>query len=156
AQFSIPNRPGAVIEIIGRAANSNNGECPYELSPLTRWQIGQSGGLTQDVAAPVAPFFGLSLSTTQGGTVELSPLGFSDLANTKSIAAGTYAFHYYDELAGPPTITLAVDAGNSDTHIVLSQSSTAQVNDFVQLEDEVLQMTAVSTDGLTLDVTRGM
>ena len=42
-QFAVPNRPGATLEISGRSANSYDIECPYELSPLTRWQIGSSG-----------------------------------------------------------------------------------------------------------------
>jgi hypothetical protein len=156
AEFPIPNRPGAVIEISGRSANSSNVECPYGISPLTRWQIGETGVGSEDMAVPAEPFFGLSLSTSQGGTVQLGAIGFSDLSNTKTISAGTYTFHYYDELAGPPTLLVGTPIVETDTSIALTAVSGAVANSLVQLEQEVLQVTAVSPDGLTLQVSRGL
>jgi hypothetical protein len=155
-QFSVPNRPGATIEISGRSANSYDIECPYDLSPLTRWQIGSSGVQAGDSATPAQPSFGLSLSTTQGGTVELGAIGFTDLTNTTTISAGTYTFHYYDELPGPPAISISATAAAADVSVTLAAATTAVVNSCVQIDEEVMQVTQISTDGLTLQVTRGM
>jgi Putative phage tail protein len=155
-QFSIPNRPGATIEISGRSANSYNIECPYELSPLTRWQIGSSGVLTGDTSVPSLPAFGLSVSTTQGGTIQLGAVGFGDLTNTTTVSAGTYTFRYYDELLGPPAITVSAAVAVGDVSLTLSAESAAIAGSFIQLDAEVLQVTQVSSDGLTLGVTRGM
>jgi hypothetical protein len=155
-QFSIPNRPGATIEISGRSANSYNIECPYELCPLTRWQIGSSGETTGDSGIPAVPVFGLSLSPTQGGTIELGAIGFGDLTNTTTISAGTYTFHYYDELLAPPTISISSPCASGDSAVVISAASQAAPESYFQLDEEVFQVTAVSTDGLTLQVTRGL
>ena len=155
-QFSVPNRPGATIEISGRSANVNNVECPYELCPLSRWQIGSSGESTGDAAVPSVPIFGLSLSPTQGGTVQLGAIGFTDLANTTTISAATYTFHYYDELLEPPTISISNACASSDTSVTLAAVSPAAEKSYFQLDEEVLQVTAVSTDGLTLQVNRGL
>jgi hypothetical protein len=155
-QFSVPNQPGATIEISGRSANVNNIECPYELCPLTRWQIGSSGESTGDAAVPTAPSFGLSLSPTQGGTVQLGAIGFTDLINTTTISAATYTFHYYDELLEPPTISLSGACGSGDSSVTLTTAFSATESSYFQLDEEVLQVTAVSTDGLTLQVSRGL
>jgi Putative phage tail protein len=155
-QFPIPDRPGAVIEISGRSANSHDVECPYELSPLTRWQIGGTGIGTSDTTVPAQPVFGVSLSTTQGGTIDLGPVGFPDLSETRTVSAGTYTFHYYDELGGPPAVSLQTGIGDSDQSLLLSASSMAEVDSFIQMEQEILQVTGISADELTLQVNRGM
>jgi len=155
-QFSIPNRPGATIEISGRAANSSNLECPYELCPLTRWQIGSSGGSLGDTSVPGAPVFGLSLSQTYGGTIQLGEIGFATLVNTSTTSAGTYTLHFYNELLGPPTVAVSTNCTALDTSITLSTSSNAEVNSLIQIGAEVLQVTGRSNDQLTLEVTRGL
>ena len=156
-QFPIPFRPGAIIHISGRSANAANLECSYEISPLTRYRIGGGGIPNVDTDVPPLPTFGLGLSPLQGGTIILSAIGFSDLTNTATITAGTYTFHYYDELAGPPTISLARPTAAADTSLQLNAAlPTIIANSYLQLEREVLQVTQVSTDGLTLQVTRGM
>ena len=155
AQFAVPNRPGATIQISGRSANSIDGECPYAISPLTRWQIGGVGNLNEDVAVPAQPQFGLSLSDSQGGTVELDQIAFADLTNTKSITAGTYTFHFYDELSGPPTQSLTASIGAEDTSFTLSAAMTVSPNDFVQLGSEVVQVVGVDSNQTGLQVARG-
>ncbi|MEI9814967.1 MAG: phage tail protein [Acidobacteriota bacterium] len=43
-EFEGPPQPGSTIQVSGRAANVHNRESAYELSPVTRWQIGSGGG----------------------------------------------------------------------------------------------------------------
>ncbi len=67
-EFEAPNRPGATLHICGRAANVNDQECAYELSPVTRWRIGDSSGAPWDADRPGIPIFGLRPAGQ--GTVE--------------------------------------------------------------------------------------
>ena len=155
-QFPIPNRAGAIIQISGRSANANDVECPYAISPVTRYEIGGAGIRTVDADVPPLPTFGLGLSPLQGGTIILGAIGFPTLTNTSTISAGTYTFHYYDELVGPPAVSLSVAAASTDTSIQLSRSANIVANSYIQLEDEILQVTQVSQNGTTLQVVRGV
>jgi hypothetical protein len=76
--------------------------------------------------------------------------------NTNTVSAGTYTFHYYDESLSPPQISLGATIAATDTTLTLSAVSTATSGTFAQIEEEVLSVTQVSTDGLTLQVVRGM
>ncbi len=156
AQFVVPNRPGAIIQISGRSANAINTECPYAISPLTRWQIGETGSLNEDADVPAQPVFGLSLSASQGGTIELTQITFMDLNNTKSITAGTYTLHYYDELSGPPSNAITIAMSVLETSLAFGMVLPVTINDFIQLDREIIQVTQVSADGKTLQVTRGL
>jgi len=60
-EFEVSNTPGATVEISGRSANSLDQESAYELNPLTRWQIGGSGGGV-DTDTPPPPSFALNLT----------------------------------------------------------------------------------------------
>ncbi len=102
----IPERVGAGIEISARAANVANQEADYALSPLTRWVIGESGGLAADSSVPPAPVFGVSPSQTLGGGLDLGAVAFTNLVNTTSVVGGTYRFHFYDEINGATPIAL--------------------------------------------------
>jgi len=153
-QFEIPNRTGATVHISGRAANVNNEESPLELCTVTRWVIGGSGGLDADV--PPAPSFGLGLSTTAGGTIELSGVSFADLTNTHTISAGTFTLHYFRELDGLPTVALASTIGAQDTVANLSAASTLQAGSFIELDGEVLQVAAVLNNGSQFQLVRGV
>ena len=153
-QFQIPNRTGATIHISGRAANANNEETPLDLCTVTRWVIGGAGALDADV--PPAPSFGLGLSTTSGGTVELSGVSFADLTNTHTVTAGTLALYYWWELDAPSTLALAATIGAADTLINLSASGGAQTGGMIQLEAEVAQVVAVLNGGMQYQVTRGV
>ena len=77
-QFEIPNRPVSTIHICGRSANVYDVESPYELSTVTRWQIGGAGINVGDSAVPPAPVFGLTVLPEEGG-VELCGLDFTRL-----------------------------------------------------------------------------
>lgn len=152
-QFSIPNRSGEVVEVTGLAANVNDLECAPELSTVTRWQIGGSGAGDSDV--PPEPFFGLGAGP-RGGTVELCGLSFSDLTNTRSISAATLTLHYWDELKGSPALVLASATGAADTQLSLSAAGPGQPGSLIQMEREVVRVEAVTNNGLTCQVTRGM
>lgn len=153
-QFSIPNETGVTLHIQGRGANVNNLEGPPLLSTLTRWEIG--GGGSGDVAAPPQPVFGIGASSLQNGTVELSGVGFSALTNTNSVTAGTLSLYYWDELLGNTPFTLASPLAPSDSVLNLAEPGTAVSPSFVQVEAEVIQVTAVQNGGLQYQVTRGM
>ena len=152
-QFQIPNRTGATIHITGRAANTNNEETPPDLCTVTRWVIGGAGALDADVAP--MPSFGLGLSTTSGGAVELSGISFASLTNTHTVTAGTLAIYYWWELDAPPALALASAIGASDTVINLSAAGGAQAGGMIQLEAEVAQVVAVLNSGMQYQVTRG-
>ena len=151
-EFTIPNRAGQFVEIMGRAANANDGECLPGLSTVTAWQIGGSGN--GDTSAPPAPaFFGLS-AAPGGGVVWLSGVSFTVLNNTKTISAATLTMYYWDELKGAAGFLLANGAGLSDTSMTLNLAGPAQAGDMVQVEAEVLQVTTVSGQQYTVE--RGM
>jgi len=60
-------------------------ENAFELSPLTRWRISGASGASLDADIPGQATFGLS--PTGRGIVEVSAVGFSNLANTRTISA---------------------------------------------------------------------
>ena len=152
AEFEVPNMPGATVEVSGRSANANDQESAYELNPLTGWQIGGSGGRV-DSDTPPQPVFGLDPG--EQGTVELSGVGFTTLANTNTIQAGTLGLFSWDELSSPTTYSLASGAAVTDTTITLSPAGSAGVGDLVQIEAEILEVTGVSGGGTQYQVIRG-
>lgn len=141
-QIDVPNQPGATVEISGRSANVFDQESAYELNPLTRWQIGGASGGGVDTDTPPSPTFGLSLPGQ--GAIELAGIGFSNLANTHTISAGTLSLFYWNELASPTPYSLATAIGTSDTTITLNQAGPANVGDLVQIEAEILTVTQVT------------
>jgi Putative phage tail protein len=149
----VPERIGAGIQISARAADTANEEAAYELSPLTRWILGHSGGIDADGGVPPAPIFGLVLSPTQGGVVELGAIAFASLTNTVSITAGTYTFHFYDEVNGAAPLTLTTAIGASDTSIAFG--ATYATGALLQIEQEIVQVTGTNTDGSSA-VARGI
>jgi hypothetical protein len=153
-EFQIPNLTGVTIHISGRAANALNEETPPELCTVTRWVIGGSG--TSDAAAPPMPYFGLGLSTTAGGTLELSGVSFTDFTNTHTITAGTLTIYYWPELSTVPQPALAAAIGPQDTSITLTTTGTAQPGTMIQMEAEVAQVTAVLNNSTQYQITRGV
>jgi len=152
AEFEVSNTPGATVEISGRSANVLDQESAYELNPLTRWQIGgSSGGVDTDTPPP--PSFTLSL--TGQGTVELSGITFTTMANTETIQAGTLCLFYWDELNSPTTFSLASAITATDTTITLNAAGPAVVGQFVQIEAELLEVEAVASGGTQYQVVRG-
>ncbi len=150
--FDVPERIGSGVQVSARAANAANDEASYELSPLTRFALGQSGGIAADSGVPPAPIFGLVLSPTTGGVVDLGASAFTSLVNTLSIVAGTYTFHYYDEVNGAAPIILSSPIAAVDTGILFGESFTP--GSLVQIEQELVEVTATNTDGSSI-VTRG-
>ncbi|HWF10757.1 MAG TPA: phage tail protein [Bryobacteraceae bacterium] len=151
--IDVPERIGAGLEISARAANTNDDEAAYALSPLTRWVLGQSGDLAADSDVPPAPVFGVGLSQTTGGVLDLGAIGFTSLVNTRGIVAGTYTFHLYDEVNGASAIAVPAAVAAADTTIAFGQTFTAGA--LVQIEQEILEITVTNTDGSST-VTRGM
>jgi len=152
AQFAIPNWSGEAAHITGRAANINNVECDAGISTVTRWQIGGAG--VADAKAPPQPLFGLG-NGAQGGTAALSGIAFSDLTNTRSISSATLTVHYWNELLGTPNIALASAVGAADTTIYLTPPGPGQPGSRLQIDGEVILVTATLSGGATYRVTRG-
>ena len=123
--IDVPERIGSGVEISARAANVSDEEAAYELSPLTRWVIGQSGGLASDSDVAPAPLYGVGLSPVTGGALDLGAVGFTSLVNTRGIIAGTYTFHLYDEINGATPITLTAPVAAGDMSIAFGQTFTA-------------------------------
>src|SRR5581483_4603381 len=150
ADFDVPNMPGATVEISGRSANAQDQESAYELNPLTRWQIGGSGGgVDQDT--PPQPVFGLN--PIGQGMVQLLGIGFTDLANTSTIEAGTLGLFYWDELGSPTSFTLGSAIASSDSTLILNAAGPAVAGTLIQIEAEIVEVTAVS--GAQYQVLRG-
>ncbi|MDR3700227.1 MAG: phage tail protein [Candidatus Sulfopaludibacter sp.] len=153
-QFTIPNQSGAVVEVTGRSANVNDVECSAALSTVTPWQIGGSGYGDTDVP-PAPALFGLS-PTASGGIVCLSGVSFNDLTNTQTVSAATVTMYCWDELQGPTPFTMAAQVADVDTMITLNAAGTAQVGSMIQIEAEVVVVTAIANDANRYTVTRGM
>jgi hypothetical protein len=151
--IEVPERIGAGVEISARAANAADEEAAYALSPLTRWTLGQSGGLASDADVPPEPVFAAMVTPTNGGVVELSAIGFSTFVNTTSIVAGTYTFHYYDEINGATPLALPSAMATTDTSAALG-SSFAQ-GTYLQIDQEILQVGGTNPNG-TVAISRGM
>lgn len=151
--IDVPERIGSGLEVSARAANTADDEAVYSLSPLTRWALGQSGSLSADSDVPPAPVFGISLSPTLGGTLVLGAPAFTDLVNTRSVVAGTYTFHYYDEINGAAAGTLTAAVAAADT--IIAFGSTYAAGTLLQIEQEIVQVTGPDPAG-GLDVVRGV
>jgi hypothetical protein len=150
--IDLPERIGAGVEISARAANAAGDEAAYALSPLTRWVLGESGGLAADSGVPPAPIFGLILSPTTGGVVDLGASAFTTLVNTVSIIAGTYTFHYYDEVNGVAPLALTAPIAVADTGIAFGGTFAPGV--LIQIEQEIVQVTGTNPDNSSI-VARG-
>ncbi|MFN7920751.1 MAG: phage tail protein [Bryobacteraceae bacterium] len=138
-RFTVPNRPGATIEIVGVAVSATGRESGRELSPLTRWQIGGAAGTQLDTDVPPRPSFGLD--PVGQGTVELVGVSFSTLVNTRSVFAGTLKLHFWNELAGPPGMTLSAGATASATTLSIAGGTVAE-GDLLQIEDEIVEVSS--------------
>jgi hypothetical protein len=142
--ITLPERLGSGLQLSARAANSGEDEAAYELSPLTRWTIGQSGALLADSDVPPVPVFGLGVSPSRGGVLDFGSLSFGSLTNTRSVTAGTFRIHYFDEINGPAPLSLTSAVGSASEVIRLSGSVLPAT--YVQIGREVLL--AISIDSL--------
>jgi len=129
----------------------NDVESAAEISTVTRWQIGGSGGADDDI--PPRPFFGLA-AVPKGGGVVLSGVSFSDLENTHTVTSATLTLHYWDELQGTPALELASAISDTDVVLDLSEEGTAVVGGLIQIGTEVLRVDAMLLDGTRYEVTR--
>jgi hypothetical protein len=152
AEFEVPNHAGATVHISGRSTNAHGRECPYELSPLTRWQIGGAGDGSGDLDVAGEPVFGLYANGR--GVLELTAIGFADLANTSSVQAGTLSIHYWDELGGAADAALGTALVETDTVIELNAPGTASLGSLIQIGGEVLVVEEILDGGLRYEVTR--
>ena len=146
--IDVPERIGSGVHVLARAANATGDKASYDLSPLTRWILGGSGTLAADFSVPPAPTFALSASQ---GTVELGGIAFTSLQNTTSITAGTYTFHYFDEVNGTPVALSALVAA-ADTTIQFAVA--VEAGTLVQIDQEII-LVGATTAGASA-VTRGM
>jgi hypothetical protein len=151
--FVVPNQGGETVQVTGRAANAANIECPPLLSTVTRWQIGGSG--LSDSAAPPMPFFGLGAGKS-GGTLDLSGVSFSGLTDTETISAATLTVYFWDELQGATSFALANAVEAGDTTLALNAPGPAQAGSILQIDSEVIEVTAVSEGGVQYSVQRGV
>jgi hypothetical protein len=151
--FSVPNREGVTVQVSGRAANVLDEESPFELSPLTDWRISGSAGNNLDRDVPSVPTFGLAAAGQ--GTVEVSGIGFTSLDNTRTISAGTLTLAYWDELSGPSSVALTATVGTGDATVNLSVAISAQVGDLIQIDSEILAVSAAASNATSVSVTRG-
>jgi hypothetical protein len=151
--ITVPERLGSGLQLCARAANSGEDEAAYDLSPLTRWTIGQSGALLADADVPPLPVFGVSVSPSRGGVVDFGSIAFSTLVNTRSVTAGTFRVHYYDEVNGPAPLSLKTAIRPGDNAIQLSGS--VQPTTYLQIGREVLRAAATDTTG-NITVERGL
>jgi hypothetical protein len=153
ARFEIPNLRERVVQITGRAANAANIESPEALALVTRWRIGGGGTGVADNGPPPAASFGTSAHAD--GVLRFQGIAFPELANTQGITSGTFILHYRDELQGVSTVLLAADADASQTTLTLNPAGNADPGDLIQIEREILHVTAVGNGGLEYTVERG-
>jgi hypothetical protein len=151
--LTLPERLGTTVQLSARAANSSDLEAAYDLPPLTRWTIGQSGALLADSDVPPAPTFGLDVSPSRGGVIDLSSVAFSILTNTRSVTAGTCRIHYHDEINSLPVIPLPHDVQAADSAVSLGTA--VESGTYLQIGSEVLQAQETNTSGATT-VLRGL
>jgi hypothetical protein len=149
--FQIPNLGGETVHLTGRAANVLNQEQDPTLAIVTRWQIGGAAG--GDSAACLEPSF--ALNAVSNGAAVLSGIGFTTLENTDSISSGTLTLHYWNELTSTPDTTLATSMAATDTVLTLAVAGSAATGSILQLDGEILTVTAVANNGTQYSVTRG-
>lgn len=151
AEFEGPRFVGLTIQISGRAANALNRESVFELSPVTRWQIGSGGGV--DLDSPPAPIYGLD--ATGDGALELAGVGFTSLANTHTISAGVLDLFWWEELNSPSVVGLGVGVDGTATELSLSPPVATMAIPLIQIGAEIIEVLDVLDDGATYHVIRG-
>ena len=151
-RFQVPARPGATVEIMGRAVNAVGRDSGIDLAPITRWQLGGGSGSEIDINVPPPPLFGIQ--ALGQGTVELTAVAFQTLENTRSIFAGTLTLHYWSELAAPQQLSLTANIDDAASVVSTSSAVTAPIGASVQIGAELMQI--LDANGLVLTVTRGV
>jgi hypothetical protein len=152
--LTVPNRSGSTLQVSGRSANVRDQESPYELNPLSRWQIGGAGEGGTDSDFPPRPSF--ALNPAGQGTVELLGISFTSLANTRTISAGTLTTFYWDELSSPTPTSLVVGISATATTLNVVPSLTVDIGDRLQIGSEIVGVLAISGGGSVITVERGV
>ncbi len=151
AEFEGPRFVGLTIQISGRAANALNRESVFELSPVTRWQIGSSGGV--DLDSPPAPIYGLD--ATGDGSLEMAGVGFTSFANTHTISAGVLDLFWWDELSSPSAIGLGASIDGTTAELTVSPPVESMTLPLIQIGGEIMEVLDVLDSGATYHVVRG-
>jgi hypothetical protein len=86
----------------------------------------------------------------------LTGVGFTSLENTASISSATLTLHYWNELDPAPSTTLATAMAATDTALTLTVAGAALQGSMLQIDEEVLAVTAVGNAGTLYSVTRGL
>ncbi len=151
AQFDIPFRSGTVIQISGRAANTQNQEASVDLCPVTRFALGQ--GKTDAGLAPMPNF---NLDAPGAGLLTLSQIGFSSAINVGSITGGTLRLYFWNELNTPSTFSTLSVIDESQADIAVSTQLRCSVGDVIQIEAELMFVSSVNVATGTYSVVRGV
>jgi hypothetical protein len=154
ARFQVPNRRDEVIQITGRAANAQNVESMEGLSIVTRWRIGGGGVGVADQDVPPQPTF--AVDARGDGTFELRGIGFETLINTQTITDGLFTLYYRSELSPTAGTPLAAAIDDETATLTFAEAGGAEVGDMVQLEHELMRVTATSNGGTQYTVERGV
>ncbi|MBM3786849.1 MAG: hypothetical protein FJW30_21025, partial [Acidobacteria bacterium] len=150
--FVVPNREGQTVQISGRSANANDRECPFELCPLTAWQLLGAAGLALDSGVPPQPTF--SMQTKGDGTIDLLGVSFPSFDNTRSVTSGTLVVRYWDELQSPSNRVLVNAIDGTQTALTVSASGVV-AGSYLQIDEEVMRVLAVAAGGVVLNIARG-
>jgi hypothetical protein len=153
SRFTVPNREGAIVHVIGRAGNAHGRELGYDVSPMTRWRIGGAAGPGRDADVPPQPTF--SLFPTGKGTIEVTGIGFTSLENVRTVQAGTITIHYWDELSGPTSYSLSTRLNADEEVLSLEPAGVAQPGDLLQIDREIVEVVSSASGGLVYQVRRG-
>ncbi|MGH9694932.1 MAG: hypothetical protein ACRD5Z_12355, partial [Bryobacteraceae bacterium] len=150
AQFEIPFRTGAALQISGRGANVNNQEGDPELCPLTTWTL---GGSSTDMGLSGTPSF--LLSAPGGGDLTLYQVGFTDTTNVFSVTSGTLQIFHWNELNSPSASTLAANIDAATTTLQLNTVGppiVPFVGQLIEIGQELMTVQAVDSGSGTYTV----
>lgn len=82
-------------------------------------------------------------------------IAFPQLVNTQGVTSGTFRLYFRDELAGISAVQLAAGVDAIETSLTLNTPGSAAAGDLIQIEFEILRVTAVLNGGLAYTVGRG-
>jgi hypothetical protein len=88
--------------------------------------------------------------------VEVRGIGFEELINTRSVTAGILTLYYWPERESNAQRTLSAAVSAESTALELAEPLGAEAGSFLQLEAEVVQVTAVQEGGARCEVVRGV
>ncbi len=153
ARFALAQRSGATVQISARSVNHRGMESPIELSPFGRHRLAESDEQVADTDLPPTPVFGLRPNGQ--GIVDLMGIGFANLANTRTIEAGVFTLHYFDELKNPTPYRLEGGVGPTDTVISMNLTGPAVQGSMIQIDGEILVVETVHLQSRSYTVARG-